>query len=72
MSKYHGLNNTKLLTKSFATDSRQQRRKRKLTENMARLKRQFAGNTSSGASVWPENMSRRQRRAIVRDMEPKR
>lgn len=72
MSKYHGLTNTKLLSKSFATDSRPQKRRRKLVENMDRLKRQFAGNTSSGANVWPENMNRRQRRAIVRDMEPKR
>jgi len=72
MSRYHSFTNTKLLTKSFATDSRPQRRRRRLIANMDRLRRQFAGTGSSGQPTWPENMSRRQRRAIVRDMLPKR
>jgi hypothetical protein len=62
------LTNTKLLTKSFASDSRQQKRHRKRLHDTDLLRRRYAGETAAGQPNWPENMPRRVRRAIIRDM----
>jgi hypothetical protein len=67
-NKYLTFVNTPLLKKSFASDSRQQRRQRRRQHDGDQLKRRFAGVTASGQPNWPENMPRRVRRAIVRDM----
>jgi hypothetical protein len=67
MSKFRPFNNTPLLSKSFASDSRPQRRRRAIQHAMDNLRRRFAGSGSSGTNTWPENMPKRVRKLISRD-----
>ena len=69
MNKYRPRTNTPLLTRSFASASRQQLRKLNRENITLRFAQRFAGTGRSGGLQWTEGMCpRRRRRAIMRDV----
>ncbi len=64
-NKFTPFTNTELLSQSFASDSRQQRRHRARYQALALLWDKYGRVTNRNRMEWPGDMSRRQRRLIV-------